>query len=196
MRLPLQQFFGNSEMCWSLWYLQHCCTASESETWLYCDWIWPPRDRENSLVFPFQVQGQKLSVLSFHFSVVVLKFRICHGFGMRMESMKNLCLCHTDLLLWYNIFACWRIFLFGCFLKRKLCSILFSVFLTLLLQTSRKWGIGVGMSPVSEVAEPDVTDVRLQQSESLFQAATLREGVERHWKYSDPMLLCVSWVQD
>lgn len=54
------------------------------------------------------------------------------------------------------------------------------MFLTLLLLTSRKWGIGVGMSPASEVAEPDVADVRLQQSESLFQAATLREGVEGH----------------
>lgn len=112
------------------------------------------------------------------------------------SPMKNLCLCRADLLLRYNIFACWRIFLFGCFLKRKLCSILFSVFLTLLLQTSRKWGIGVGMSPVSEVAEPDVTDVRLLQSESLFQAATLREGLERHWRYSGPVLLCVSWVQN
>lgn len=45
---------------------------------------------------------------------------------------------------------------------------------------SRKWGTGVGMSPVPEVAEPDVTDVRQQQSESLFQTATLREGVEGH----------------
>lgn len=51
--------------------------------------------------------------------------------------------------------------------------------------TSRKWGIGVGMSPVSEVAEPDVTDVRLQQSE-LIASCHLERGMRGALKILRP----------
>lgn len=36
------------------------------------------------------------------------------------------------------------VLLSGCFLKGKHCSVLVALFLMLLLQTSRKWGIGLG----------------------------------------------------
>lgn len=70
--------------------------------------------------------------------------------------MKKEYLCHSNPLLSYTIFACQHVFLFGCFLKeRKLCSVLFAICLTLLLQTDRKWGVDQGsLCEFSEIGEP------------------------------------------
>jgi len=93
------------------------------------------------------------------------------------SPMKKLCLCHHDLFLSCNIFARQCIFVFGCFLKRKLFSILFAAFLALLLQTSRKWGTDLGYLHES-LKLPSL--MQLLQSESLFHVATSREAVEGH----------------